>query len=56
MHAADASIANLTPFRAGADPGTAYELGSMAGRGKLGLGYSNDAAIYADIARGAAAR
>jgi nucleoside 2-deoxyribosyltransferase len=31
MDAADAIIANLTPFRGpGADPGTVYELGYMA--------------------------
>jgi len=49
MDRADAIIANLTPFRgAGADPGTVYELGYMAGRGKLCLAYSNDPAIYAD--------
>jgi nucleoside 2-deoxyribosyltransferase len=49
MDAADAVIANLTPFRgAGADPGTVYELGYMAGRGKLCLGYSNDPAEYAE--------
>jgi nucleoside 2-deoxyribosyltransferase len=48
MDAADAIIANLTPFRgAGADPGTAYELGYMASRGKLCLGYSNDPTLYA---------
>lgn len=52
MDAADAIIANLTPFRgAGADPGTVYELGYMAGRGKLCLGYSNDPAVYADRVR-----
>jgi nucleoside 2-deoxyribosyltransferase len=49
MNEADAIIANLTPFRgAGADPGTVYELGYMAGRGKLCLAYSNDPAVYAD--------
>ncbi|MGV7215196.1 nucleoside 2-deoxyribosyltransferase [Bradyrhizobium sp. UFLA05-112] len=49
MDAADAIIANLTPFRgAGADPGTVYELGYMAGHGKLCLAYSNDPALYAD--------
>jgi nucleoside 2-deoxyribosyltransferase len=49
MDAADAIIANLTPFRGvGADPGTVYELGYMAGRGKLCFGYSNDPASYAD--------
>ena len=49
MHRADAIIANLTPFRGpGADPGTAYELGVMAARQKLCLGYSNDPSVYAD--------
>lgn len=49
MEAADAIIANLTPFRgAGADPGTVYELGYMAGRHKFCLAYSNDGATYAD--------
>jgi nucleoside 2-deoxyribosyltransferase len=49
MDAADAIIANLTPFRsAGADPGTVYELGYMAGRRKFCLAYSNDGSSYAD--------
>lgn len=49
MDEADAIIANLTPFRgAGADPGTVYELGYMAGRRKFCLAYSNDGATYAD--------
>jgi nucleoside 2-deoxyribosyltransferase len=49
---ADAIIANLTPFRGpGADPGTAYELGAMAARGKFCLGYSNDPVVYADRVR-----
>jgi nucleoside 2-deoxyribosyltransferase len=49
MNEADAVIANLTPFRGpGADAGTVYELGYMAGRGKLCLGYSNDPSLYAD--------
>ncbi len=49
MIEADAIIANLTPFRGpGADAGTVYELGYMAGRGKLCLGYSNDPSSYAD--------
>src|SRR3569832_2256930 len=49
MDAADAIIANLTPFRGpGADAGTVYELGYMAGRGKLCLGYSNDPSVHAD--------
>ena len=52
VNAADAIIANLTPFRGpGADAGTVYELGYMAGRGKLCLGYSNDPACYADRVR-----
>ena len=52
MDEASAIIANLTPFRGpGADPGTVYELGYMAGRGKLCLGYSNDPSVYADRAR-----
>jgi nucleoside 2-deoxyribosyltransferase len=49
MDAADAIIANLTPFRGpGADPGTVYELGYMAGRGKLCSGYCNDPAPYTE--------
>jgi nucleoside 2-deoxyribosyltransferase len=49
MDAADAIIANLTPFRGpGADAGTVYELGYMAGRGKLLVAYSNDPVAYAD--------
>ena len=49
MEAADAIIANLTPFRGpSADAGTVYELGYMAGRGKLCLGYSNDPVSYAE--------
>ncbi|HJZ21217.1 MAG TPA: nucleoside 2-deoxyribosyltransferase [Bradyrhizobium sp.] len=52
MDEADAIIANLTPFRGpGADPGTVYELGYMAGRGKRCLGYSNDPGSYADRVR-----
>ena len=52
MDAADAIIANLTPFRGpGADAGTAYELGYMAGRRKLCLGYCNDPTAYADRVR-----
>ena len=51
MDGADAIIANLTPFRGpGADAGTVYELGYMAGRGKLCLGYSNDPTTYAERA------
>jgi nucleoside 2-deoxyribosyltransferase len=49
MQSADAIIANLTPFRGpGADAGTVYELGYMAARGKLCLGYSNDPSTYAN--------
>ena len=49
MDAADAIIANLTPFRGpSADAGTVYELGYMAGRGKLCFAYSNDPAVYAE--------
>lgn len=52
MIEADAIIANLTPFRGpGADAGTVYELGYMAGRGKLCLGYSNHPSSYADRVR-----
>jgi nucleoside 2-deoxyribosyltransferase len=52
MDRCDAIIANLTPFRgAGADPGTVYELGYMAGRGKFCLAYCNEPALYADRVR-----
>jgi nucleoside 2-deoxyribosyltransferase len=52
MDAADAIIANLTPFRGpGADSGTVYELGYMAGRGKPCFGYSNDSSTYAERVR-----
>jgi nucleoside 2-deoxyribosyltransferase len=52
MDEASAIIANLTPFRGpGADAGTVYELGYMAARGKLCLGYSNDPTVYADRVR-----
>jgi len=49
MDAADAIIANLTPFRGpSADAGTVYELGYMAGRGKFCLAYSNDPTLYVE--------
>jgi nucleoside 2-deoxyribosyltransferase len=49
MDRAEVIVANLTPFRGpSADAGTVYELGYMAGRKKLCLGYSNDPAMYAD--------
>ncbi|SDP00641.1 nucleoside 2-deoxyribosyltransferase [Afipia sp. GAS231] len=52
MDAADAVIANLTPFRGpSADAGTVYELGYMAGRGKFCLAYSNDPAVYVERVR-----
>jgi len=52
MDAADAIIANLTPFRGpGADGGTVFELGYMAGRGKPCFGYSNDPSTYAERVR-----
>jgi len=52
MIEACAIIANLTPFRGpGADAGTVYELGYMAGRGKLCLGYCNDPMHYTDRVR-----
>ncbi|HEY0330701.1 MAG TPA: nucleoside 2-deoxyribosyltransferase [Rhodopseudomonas sp.] len=47
MSKAQAIIANLTPFRGpSADAGTVYELGFMAGCGKLCLGYCNDPLPY----------
>src|SRR3982075_2375063 len=49
MNEADAIIANLTPFRGpSADAGTVYELGYMAGRGKLLFAYSNDPVAYTE--------
>src|SRR5580692_7707213 len=52
MIASDAIVANLTPFRgASADAGTVFELGFMAGRGKLCLGYSNDIWSYTERVR-----
>jgi nucleoside 2-deoxyribosyltransferase len=48
-------IFNLTPFRgAGADPGTVFELGMMAGLGKLVFGYTNDHSALRDRITGAA--
>jgi len=47
MDLSDAIVANLTPFRGpSADAGTVYELGYMAGRGKLCLGYCNEPLSY----------
>src|SRR3954470_24122598 len=54
--AADAIIANLTPFRGpSADAGTVYELGYMAGKGKRCFGYCNAASGYADRVRASGA-
>lgn len=47
MRAADAVIANLTPFRGpSADAGTVYEVGFMRALGRRVLGYSNVAAAF----------
>ncbi|HEX3439247.1 MAG TPA: nucleoside 2-deoxyribosyltransferase [Pseudolabrys sp.] len=52
MRQADAVIAHLTPFRGpSADAGTVYELGFMAGAGKLCAGYSNIPLTYPDKVR-----
>jgi nucleoside 2-deoxyribosyltransferase len=49
MDNADAVIAHLTPFRGpSADPGTVFELGYMAARGKICAGYTNRRDRYAD--------
>ena len=48
MLAADAIVANLTPFRGpSADPGTVFEVGHMAGLGRPCFGYTLDSATYA---------
>jgi nucleoside 2-deoxyribosyltransferase len=47
MSAADAIVANLTPFRGpSADAGTVFELGMMIGAGRRAAGYSNDVAAF----------
>lgn len=52
MDSADAILVNLTPFRGpGADPGSVYELGYMAGRAKPCFGYTNDASRYIERVR-----
>lgn len=52
MNRCDIVIANLTPFRGpSADAGTVFELGFMAGHGKLCFGYCNDPTPYADRVR-----
>ena len=49
MDACDLVIANMTPFRGPSmDVGTAFEIGYMAGCGKLVLGYTNVTALFAD--------
>ena len=48
IRAADAVLANLTPFRGpSADAGTVWEVGYAAGLGKKVIGYSNVAAPFA---------
>jgi nucleoside 2-deoxyribosyltransferase len=52
MKRADFIIANLTPFRGpSADAGTVFELGMVAGMGKLTLGYTNDLRNFGDRTR-----
>ncbi len=52
MEAADAVIANLTPFRGpSADAGTLIEVGWFLGRGKPVFGYSNSATGFAARSR-----
>ncbi|UFS76128.1 nucleoside 2-deoxyribosyltransferase [Tardiphaga sp. 37S4] len=52
MNHCDIIIANLTPFRGpSADAGTVFELGYMAGHGKLCFGYCNDPTLYIDRVR-----
>jgi nucleoside 2-deoxyribosyltransferase len=47
IRAADALIANLTPFRGpSADAGTVYEIGLMRGLGRPVLGYANTTAGF----------
>jgi nucleoside 2-deoxyribosyltransferase len=47
MDGCDGVIANLTPFRGvSMDTGTAFEVGYMASRRRIVLGYTNVAAVY----------
>lgn len=47
MKTCDAVIANMTPFRGvSMDPGTAFEMGYMAARGKPVLGYTHDTSPF----------
>ena len=52
LDACDLLIANLTPFRGpGADPGTVFELGYVAARGRPVLAYSADVRDVAERVR-----
>ncbi len=52
MHDAAAIVANLTPFRgAGADPGTAFELGYVFALGRPVFGYTNDPVAHVERVR-----
>lgn len=52
MHAADAIIANLTPFRGiAADTGTCFELGFMCAQGKPAFAYTNVKADHGERTR-----
>jgi nucleoside 2-deoxyribosyltransferase len=52
LDAADAVLANLTPFRGpSADAGTVWEVGYAAGRGKKIYGYSNVLTPFAERTR-----
>ncbi|GAK45973.1 putative nucleoside 2-deoxyribosyltransferase [Tepidicaulis marinus] len=52
IEAADACIANVTPFRGPSlDPGTAYEIGHMRGLGKPVFAYSNAPEHFAERTR-----
>jgi len=52
IRAADAVIANLTPFRGpSADPGTVYEIGLARGLGKSVFGYATTSEGFTDRSR-----
>lgn len=49
IHACDAVVANMTPFRgASMDVGTAYEMGVGAALGKVVVGYTADRTSYVE--------
>lgn len=49
IHACDAIVANVTPFRGpSVDVGTAYEMGAGAALGKVVVGYSKDQRTYVE--------